>query len=244
MLANDTAAKDYGGYKIVVGVASAATEAELNDALAAGKIAFLTSDINATSGIKMGEGAVINGNGHTITYTGTEYDYQLVKMSTGAELNNVNFKNYRVRTEDTANGTVTLNNVVIDMDNDLTGLDISRGAGTAVLNAVVCKGITDATHLDPNTQVQVDYTPYGDVLLGGAWELKATDCEFGSLHGWNTRNGSNVYLNNTTMTVFRMHYWSNRTLYVDGVETAWAESGAIPVAHDVGGCWSVQPAFK
>ena len=152
--------------------------------------------------------------------------------------------NYRVRTEDQTNGVVTMENVKINMDNDLTGLDISRGVGVVKLTKVVCKGITDEAHLDPKTQVQVEYTPYGDVLLGTKWGLEATDCEFGSLHGWNTTNGSNVSLNNTTYTVFRMHYWPNRVLYIDGVETAWSESGAIPVAHDVGGCWSVQPEFK
>ncbi len=222
---------------------SASNETELAAALNNGGTVVLTADINATAGIVIPEGAILNGNGHTITYSGTD-TYHLVKLETGAELKNVTLKNYRVRTEETANGVVTLENVVINMDNDLTGLDISRGTGTAKLTNVKCAGITDATHLNPDTQVQVGYTPYGDVLLGGAWALEATDCQFGSLHGWNTRNGSSVSLNNTTYTVFRMHYWSNRTLYIDGVETAWSESGAIPVAHDVGGCWSVQPAFK
>ena len=184
-----------------------------------------------------------DGNGKKITY-GEDDDYHLVKLSTNSVLKNVTLDNYRVRTEGTTNGTVTLEDVVILMSDDLTGLDISRGSGAAKLTNVICKNITDEAHLNPETTVQVDYTPYGDVLLGGAWALEATDCQFGSLHGWNTRNGSNVYLNNTTATVFRMHYWSNRTLYVDGNETAWSESGAIPVAHDVGGCWSVQPAFK
>ncbi|MBQ2741263.1 MAG: hypothetical protein IJF32_00515 [Oscillospiraceae bacterium] len=218
--------------------------AELKNALADGKSVKLGSDIAFTEGIVLADNVSIDGNGHTITYSGTDYDYQLVKLNTGAEIKNVTLKNYRVRTESAANGVVTLQNVVINMDNDLTGLDVSAGAGTAKLTNVECKSITDETHLDPDTQVQVDYTPYGDVILGGAWALEATGCDFGSLHGWNTRNGSNVSLNNTSVTVFRMHYWSNRTLYIDGVETAWSESGAIPVAHDVGGCWSVQPAFK
>ena len=244
LLAADTAAKDYGGYKIVVGANVVASAADLTAALANGGEVTLISDIQADMGISISENATLDGNGHTITYVGTEYDYQLVKMGSGSEIKNATFKNYRVRTESTANGTVTISNVTIDMDNDLTGLDISRGAGTAKLTKVTCKGITDAAHLDPNTQVQVDYTPYGDVLLGTTWGLEATDCDFGTLHGWNTTNGSAVYLNNTTCTVFRMHYWNNRTLYIDGVQTAWSESGAIPVAHDVGGCWSVQPAFK
>ena len=219
------------------------TADELTAALTSGKNISLAKNIEYTQGILLADGITLNGNGYKITYT-VEDDYHLVKMSTGSKLQNVTLENYRVRTENTTNGTVTLTNVVIDMDNDLTGLDISRGAGVAKLTNVVCKNITDEAHLNPSTQVQVDYTPYGDVLLGGAWALEATDCDFGSLHGWNTRNGSSVSLNNTTTTVFRMHYWSNRTLYIDGAETAWSESGAIPVAHDVGGCWSVQPSFK
>ena len=215
----------------------------LNAATSGSRITLL-NDVNADYSINLLEGVTLDGGNHTITFVGTESTYHLIKMNTSSALKNINLKNYRVRTESTANGAVTLENVVIDMDNDLTGLDISRGAGTAKLSNVVCKGTKDAAHLDPNTQVQVDYTPYGDVLLGGSWALEATNCDFGSLHGWNTRNGSSVSLNNTTYTVFRMHYWSNRTLYVDGVETPWSESGAIPVVHDVGGCWSVQPAFK
>jgi len=220
------------------------SSADLAAALSSGKNILLTSDVAYDSSISIPDGISFDGNGNTITYNGTEYDYHLVKLNTGATLKNVTLENYRVRTEETTNGTITMENVVINMDNDLTGLDISRGVGTAKLTNVTCKGITDATHLNPETQVQVDYTPYGDVLLGTKWGLEATNCQFGSLHGWNTTNGSNVYLTNTTMTVFRMHYWSNRTLYINGVETAWSESGAIPVAHDVGGCWSVQPAFK
>lgn len=220
------------------------TADELSNALAIGGNVLLTADIGAESGLVIAEGATLDGNGHTVTYSGTAYNYHLVKLSTNSALKNINFKNYRVRTEDSTNGNITMENVVIDMDNDLTGLDISRGVGTATLTNVQCKGIKDATHLDPATQVQVDYEPYGDVLLGTTWGLEATDCSFGSLHGWNTTNGSNVSLTNTTATVFRMHYWSNRILYINGVETAWSASGAIPVAHDVGGCWSVQPAFK
>ena len=218
--------------------------AELTTALSAGKNIMLASDISYDKGIIIPEGLSFDGNGKTITYTGTDYNFQLVKLNTDAKLENVNLKNYKVRTEDTTSGTVTMKNVKISMDNDQTGLDISRGSGTAKLTNVTCKGIKDAAHLDPNTQVQVDYTPYGDVLLGTKWGLEATDCDFGSLHGWNTTNGSNVHLNNTKYTVFRMHYWSNRTLYIDGVQTAWSDSDAIPVAHDVGGCWSVQSAFK
>ena len=224
--------------------AIASNVTELTTALETGKTVALTNDIDATSGIVIPENATIDGNGNSITYTGTEYDCQLVKLSTNASVKNVTLENYKVRTENATNGVVTLENVVINMDNDQTGLDISRGAGTAKLTNVTCKGTTDAAHLDPNTTVQVDYTPYGDVLLGTKWGLEAVDCAFGSLHGWNTTNGSSVSLTNTTTTVFRMHYWSNRTLYINGVETAWSESGAIPVAHDVGGCWSVQPAFK
>lgn len=219
------------------------TAEKLTAALAEGKNILLTADISYDAAVNLAENVVFDGNGKTVSYT-VDDDYHLVKLNTGAEIKNVTFENYRVRTESTTNGTVTMSNVVINMDNDLTGLDISRGAGTAKLTKVTCKGITDATHLDPTTQVQVDYTPYGDVLLGGAWALEADGCKFGSLHGWNTKNGSNVSLKDTTCTVFRMHYWSGRTLYVNGVETAWSESGAIPVAHDVGGCWSVQPAFK
>jgi len=236
----DSFGSDYdAGVKYAHPVGSAA---ELIDALEVGLPVVLKNDITYDAAIVIPEGGSIDGNGNTITYSGT--DYHLVKLNTGAELKNVTLENYRVRTENTTNGVVTLTNVVIDMDNDQTGLDISRGAGTAKLTNATCKGITDAAHLNPDTQVQVGYTPYGDVLLGSKWGLEATDCAFGSLHGWNTTNGSNVSLNNTTMTVFRMHYWNNRVLYVNGVETAWAESGAIPVAHDVGGCWSVQPAFK
>ena len=220
------------------------TADELTSALTSGKNISLANNIEYTQGILLADGITLNGNGYSIIYSGTEYSYQLVKMSTDSKLQNVTLENYRVRTENTTNGTVTLTNVVVLMDGDQTGIDISRGAGVAKLTNVVCKNITDEAHLNPSTQVQVDYTPYGDVLLGGAWALEATDCDFGSLHGWNTRNGSSVSLNNTTTTVFRMHYWSNRTLYIDGVETAWSESGAIPVAHDVGGCWSVQPSFK
>ena len=225
-------------------VVSVSTAAELVTALASNEPVVLMDDISFDKGIVIPEGGSIDGNGKTITYSGTDYTYHLVKLNTGAELKNVTFNNYRVRTEDQTNGVVTMENVKINMDNDLTGLDISRGVGVVKLTKVVCKGITDEAHLDPKTQVQVEYTPYGDVLLGTKWGLEATDCEFGSLHGWNTTNGSNVSLNNTTYTVFRMHYWPNRVLYIDGVETAWSESGAIPVAHDVGGCWSVQPEFK
>jgi len=237
------AQNENGTWSVVFDGVAVSDAAELEAALAAGENILLTKDITYDAGISLAEGVILNGNGHKITYVGAE-GYNLVKMDTGAQLLNVNLENYRVRTESTANGTVTLENVVIVMDNDLTGLDISRGAGVAKLLNVTCKSITDEAHLNPETTVQVDYTPYGDVLLGGAWALEATNCEFGSLHGWNTRNGSSVSLNNTTATVFRMHYWSGRTLYIDGVETAWSESGAIPVAHDVGGCWSVQPAFK
>lgn len=221
----------------------AGTAEALVKALANGGKVVLVDNINADFGIELPEGATIDGNGYSITY-GIADDYHLVRLNTGATVKNLTLNNYRVRTEDATNGVVTLENVTINMDNDLTGLDISRGAGTAKLTNVVCKGTKDAAHLDPNTQVQVDYTPYGDVLLGTKWALEANGCDFGSLHGWNTTNGSSVSLNNTTYTVFRMHYWNNRTLYINGVETAWADSGAIPVAHDVGGCWSVQPAFK
>ncbi len=217
----------------------------LTDALAAansGDSIMLTDDLDAEVGIVIPEGVTLDGNGKTITYAGT--DYHLIKLGTGAALKDVTLNNYRVRTEETTSGTVALENVAINMDNDLTGLDISRGSGTATLTGVTCKGIKDATHLNPATQVQVEYTPYGDVLLGTKWGLEATDCAFGSLHGWNTTNGSNVSLTNTTYSVFRMHYWNNRTLYINGVQTAWAASDAVPVAHDVGGCWSVQPAFK
>ena len=231
--------EDWVTYAVAV-----ANAEELSQAIADGaKVIFLTADIVADFGIALANGVTLNGNGYSLTYA-IEDDYHLVSMGTDTKLENIKLYNYRVRTENTTAGNVTITNVEIWMDNDLTGLDISRGSGTAILTGVVCKGIKDEAHLNPETQVQVDYTPYGDVLLGGAWALNATDCDFGSLHGWNTRNGSNVYLNNTTYTVFRMHYWSGRTLYVDGVETAWSESGAIPVAHDVGGCWSVQPAFK
>ena len=233
-----------GSWKVAYDGAEVTNADELAAALASGEKILLKNDIEYQSSIVLAEGASLDGNGKTITYTGTEYTYHLVKLNTGATVENVTLENYRVRTESTTNGTVTLKNVTINMDNDETGLDISRGAGTAKLTNVTCKGTKDVAHLDPNTQVQVDYTPYGDVLLGTKWGLEATDCAFGSLHGWNTTNGSNVTLNNTTYTVFRMHYWSSRTLYIDGVETAWSESGAIPVAHDVGGCWSVQPAFK
>ena len=233
-----------GSWKVAYDGAEVINADELAAALASGEKILLKNDIEYQSSIVLAEGASLDGNGKTITYTGTEYTYHLVKLNTGATVENVTLENYRVRTESTTNGTVTLKNVTINMDNDETGLDISRGAGTAKLTNVTCKGTKDVAHLDPNTQVQVAYTPYGDVLLGTKWGLEATDCAFGSLHGWNTTNGSNVTLNNTTYTVFRMHYWSNRTLYIDDVETAWSESGAIPVAHDVGGCWSVQPAFK
>ena len=221
-----------------------ATAEELSAAIANGdKVIVLTNDIVADFGIVLADGVTLNGNGHSITYA-IEDDYHLVRMGTDAKLENITLYNYRVRTESNTAGDITLTKVEIWMDNDQTGLDLSRGSGTAILTGVICKGTKDAAHLDPNTQVQVDYTPYGDVLLGGAWALKATDCQFGSLHGWNTRNNSDVYLNNTTCTVFRMHYWNGRNLYINGVQTAWSESGAIPVAHDVGGCWSVQPAFK
>ena len=203
----------------------------------------LANDIDFDAAVVLQNGVTLDGNGCELTYS-VDDDYHLVRLGTGSSLKNITLNNYRARTENATSGVVTLSNVTINMDNDETGLDISRGSGTANLTNVVCASTTDVAHLDPNTQVQVDYTPYGDVLLGSAWALEATDCAFGSLHGWNTRNSSNVYLNNTTYTVFRMHYWSGRTLYINGVETAWSESGAIPVAHDVGGCWSVQPAFK
>lgn len=238
------ATNDNGTWTVAFDGRTVGSAEELVSALASGGNIMLTNDISYDAAIVIPEGASLIGNGYTITYS-VEDDCHLVKLSNGAKLENVTLENYRVRTESTTNGMVTLTNVTINMDNDLTGLDISRGAGTAKLTNVTCKGITDAAHLDPNTQVQVDYTPYGDVLLGTKWGLEATDCIFGSLHGWNaTNNGSNVSLNNTTATVFRMHYWPNRTLYINGVETTWADSGAIPVAHDVGGCWSVQPAFR
>ena len=233
-----------GVYSVVFDGAMVATAADLTAALASGEDILLTADIDYTAGILIPEGVKFDGNGKTITYASNEYAYHLVKLSTGVELKNVTLDGYRARTEDVTNGTVTLENVTIYVHNNDTGLDISRGTGTAKLTNVKCANITDAAHLDPNTDIQVGYAPYGDVLLGTKWGLEATDCEFGSLHGWNTTNGSNVYLNNTTYTVFRMHYWNNRTLYVDGVQTAWAASGAIPVVHDVGGCWSVQPAFR
>lgn len=230
---------------IYVGVhASVNNATELTSALDSGKkVILLADDIETDSAISLSEGMLFNGNGHTLSYN-VEDDYELVSMYTGAELNNVTLDNYRVRTESATNGVVTMNNVVIKMDNDLTGLDISRGAGTIKLNNVECKSITDATHLDPETDIQVEYTPYGDVLVGTTWGLEATDCSFGSLHGWNTTNGSNISLTNTTATVFRMHYWNNRTLYINGVETAWAESGAIPVVHDSFGCWKVMDSFR
>ena len=209
-----------------------------------GKTVKLANDIGGVAGVTVQDGMTFDGNGYALTYVGIEYTYHLVKIGTGATLQNITLNNYRVRTENATSGIVTLTDVTVNMDNDLTGLNFVNGSGKVVLNNVTCKGTKDAAHLDPNTKVQVDYTPYGDVVLGGRWALEANDCDFGSLHGWNTTNGSNVYLNNTTYTVFRMHYWSGRTLYIDGVETAWSESGAIPVAHDVGGCWSVQPAFK
>ena len=208
-----------------------------------GKIVKLANNIDGVSGLTLCEGMTLDGNGYALTYAGTEYDYHLVKPVNGCVIKNITLNNYRIKGASN-DSLVTLTNVTINMDNDLTGMDFSGGSGKVVMNNVKCASITDVAHLDPNTQVQVDYDPYGDILLGGTWALEATDCVFGSLHGWNTRNGSNVYLNNTTCTVFRMHYWSNRTLYINGVETPWSESGAIPVAHDVGGCWSVQPAFK
>jgi len=234
-----------GTWTVVLPVAAGNAE-ELMAALASGKDIILTADIDADFGITIPAGVTLYGGGFAITYAGTDDTYQLVKLNSGSAVKNVTLNNYRVRTESVAtDATVTLANVTINMDNDLTGLDISRGTGKAILNKVVCKGTKDAAHLDPNTQVQVDYEPYGDVLVGTGWSFEATDCDFGSLHGWNATKGYKEFaLNNTTYTVFRMHYWNGRTLYIDGVETAWSESGAIPVAHDVGGCWSVQPAFK
>ena len=209
-----------------------------------GKIVKLANDIDGVSGLTLCEGMTLDGNGYALTYAGTEYDYHVVNPVNGSVIKNITLNNYRVSTIDASIGVITLTDVTVNMDNDLTGINFAKGNGTLVMNNVKCAGITDEAHLDPNTQVQADYTPYGDVVLGGRWALNATDCVFGTLHGWNTTNGSNVYLNNTTYTVFRMHYWPNRTLYVNGVETPWSESGAIPVAHDVGGCWSVMPAFK
>jgi len=229
----------------VLAPVSVSSADELKTALENGvKDIALTSNVNADFGIALAEGTTLDGNGFSINYTGETY--QLVKFANGSVVKDVTFNNYRGKAPATANSTFTLEEVTINFNyGNCTALDISgTGSGTAVLKNVVCNGTTDETHLNPATPSQADYSPYGDVLLGGSWALDATDCTFGSLHGWNTGNGSSVSLTNVTYKVFRMHYWNNRTLYINGVETAWSNSNAVPVAHDVGGCWSVQPAFR
>ena len=97
LLENDTAAKDYGGYKIVVGnTAFVATEAELVAALAAGKNVILTSDIDmeaatiAPYGNKYGikhDGGVIDGNGHALHIEVYGDDYGI--MTSGGTIRNI-----------------------------------------------------------------------------------------------------------------------------------------------------------
>ena len=225
--------------------AAVSNEAELQAALASGEdYIVLAANIETNIELVLAEGTILDGKGFAITYDGE--GYEKVRIANGAVIKNLTLNNYRGKAPATADSTFTLEDVTINFTyGNCTGLDISgSGSGKAILKNVVVNGTTDPVHLDPATQIQEGYSPYGDVLLGGTWALEATDCQFGSLHGWNTTNGSNVSLTNTTYAVFRMHYWNNRTLYINGVQTAWSDSDAVPVVHDVYGCWKVMDAFK
>ena len=99
LLANDTAAKDYGGYKIVVGAIPATNAEDLKDALASGKDVILTEDVKTEAAttapygnkyaVKL-DGGVLDGNGNELYMECYGDDYGV--MTSGGTIKNITIK--------------------------------------------------------------------------------------------------------------------------------------------------------
>ncbi len=99
LLAADTAAKDYGGYTIVVGAIPATNAEDLKDALASGKDVVLTEDVKTEAAttapygnkyaVKL-DGGVLDGNGNELYMECYGDDYGV--MTSGGTIKNITIK--------------------------------------------------------------------------------------------------------------------------------------------------------
>ena len=176
LLAADTAAKDYGGYAIMVsGISNNADS--LVESLENGKDVILTQDVKidpagmsnayGTTGINVKNGQTIDGNGNTLDIKGAGGTWDSGISTTGGLIKNItvtgSFRGVFINHNSTHSERVILENVIIDG----TVYTISCDQGTG-------KGLT-ATNSTFN-----GWTSYA-ATLGDA---KFVDCSFGEGQGY------------------------------------------------------------
>ena len=177
LLAADTAAKDYGGYEIVVGAEQIDSADELVASLENGEDVVLTDDVKinpagmsnayGTTGINVKNGQTIDGNGHILDIKGAGGTWDSGISTTGGLIKNItvtgSFRGIFVNHNSDHSEKVVLENVIIDG----TVYTISCDQGTG-------KGL-EATNSTFN-----GWTSYA-ATLGNA---KFTGCSFGEGSGY------------------------------------------------------------
>ncbi len=178
LLAADTAAKDYGGYKIVVaGATLAANSDEFIEGLESGKSAVLTNDIKiepanmsnayGTTGINVKNGQTIDGAGHILDIKGAGGTWDSGISTTGGVIRNIkvtgSFRGIFINHNSTHSEKVVLENVIIDGTTYTISCDQGTGNGLEATNCTF-KG----------------WTSYA-ATLGNA---KFTNCYFGEGNGY------------------------------------------------------------
>ncbi len=128
LLANDTAAKDYGGYEIVVGNPTASTVTDVKEKLAGGEDVFLANDVTVSksesgsngygaSALSITNGQTFDGNGNTVYAPGANGTWDSAINITSGTIRNVTvasgFRGIFINKSAT-NDSVYLENVVID----------------------------------------------------------------------------------------------------------------------------------